>query len=106
MEAARPLDPETAAILQEKHDVDVALQIKTAEIRARDADAVIAAQDEGAGAEQKPAATFFVKRGAVFMHAGKAKLRPGEQVFVKEPSGAWAVAGTTDINGGLPPPRR
>ena len=62
--AASTLDAETAAILQEKHDVDVALQIRAAEIRRRDADAAVtAAQNEGAGAEQKPPA-IYVKRAA------------------------------------------
>jgi hypothetical protein len=39
-------------------------------------------------AEEKPAATLFVRRGAIFRRAEEAKLRPGEPVFVKEPSGA------------------
>ena len=103
-EAAGALDAETAAILQEKHDVDVALQIKTAEIRARDADAVIAAQDEGAGAEQKAADPLYVRRGGAWMHAERARLRPGEPVFVKRPTGAWEAVGAVDASGGLPPP--
>ena len=103
--AVGALDAETAAILQEKHDVDVALQIKTAEIRARDADAVVtAAQDEGAGgAEQKPPA-IYVKRGGAWMHAERARLRPGEPVFVKRPTGEWEAVGAVDASGGLPPP--
>ena len=38
------------------------------------------------------------------MHAERARLRPGEPVFVKEPSGAWAAVGTVNSTGGLPPP--
>ncbi|CEF48929.1 unnamed protein product [uncultured bacterium] len=99
IEAAR-LDAETAQILQEKHDVAIAYEIRAAEVAQarRDADEAVARAGEPAKPSER-----FVKRGAVFMHAGKAKLRPGEQVFAKEPSGAWAVVGPTDINGALPP---
>lgn len=66
-------------------------------------EAIAAAQAEAAGAEQKPAA-IYVKRGGAWMHAERARLRPGEPVFVKEPSGAWAAVGTVNSTGGLPPP--
>ena len=47
---------------------------------------------------------FFVRRGAVYRRSEDARLRSGEQVFVKEPSGDWALAGTINSTGGLPPP--
>jgi hypothetical protein len=102
--AAVTLDPETEATFQQEHDLRIGVALKTAEIRARDADAAVAAaQAEAAGAEQKPAA-IYVKRGGAWMHAERARLRPGEPVFVKEPSGAWAAVGTVNSTGGLPPP--
>ena len=91
--------------LEAAHDARIATQIKTLEIRDRDRDAAIAAaQAEAGGAEEKPAAMLYVKRGGVWAHAEKAKLRPAEQVFVKEPSGAWAAVGVVDATGALPPP--
>jgi hypothetical protein len=101
--AAGALDPETEALLRAEHEHHISGQILAAEIKARNADAVIAAQGEGAGdAEEKPAATLFVRRGAIFRRAEEAKLRPGEPGFVKEPSGAWAAVGLVDANAGLP----
>ena len=89
--------------LQQEHDLRIGVALD-AEIRARDAEeAIAAAQAEAAGAEQKPAA-IYVKRGGAWMHAERARLRPGEPVFVKEPSGAWAAVGTVNSTGGLPPP--
>jgi hypothetical protein len=104
-QASAPPDEALAsalAIVQEQHDIAVALQIKELEIRDRDKDAAIAAAQEAAVAEEKPAATLFVRRGAIFRRAEEAKLRPGEPVFVKEPSGAWAAVGLVDANAGLP----
>jgi hypothetical protein len=105
-QASAPPDEALAsalAIVQEQHDIAVALQIKELEIRDRDAAAAIAAAEaEAGGAEEKPAVMLYVRRGGVWAHAEKAKLRPAEQVFVKEPSGEWAVIGVVDANGGLP----
>jgi hypothetical protein len=97
--------PGAKEALAAEHDARIAVQIKSLEIRDRDRDAAIAAAQEAAEREAEPAkpAEFFVKRGAVFMHAEKAKLRPGEQVFTRQPNGQWWTVGTTDINAALPP---
>ena len=96
--AAGTLDPETEALLRGEHEHHISGQILAAEIKARNADAVIAAQ----GAEQKPPDPLYVRRGAIYRRADTAKLRPAEQVFAKEPSGAWAAVGVVDANAGLP----
>jgi hypothetical protein len=96
--AAGTLDPETEAILRGEHEFHVSGQVLSAEIRARNADAVIATQD----AEQKPPAPLYVLRGSIYRRTAAAKLRPGEQLFAKESSGAWAAVGVVDTNAGLP----
>ena len=103
--AAGALDPETQAALEDAHAVDIGLQIKEAEAAQARRDAAYAQAQEAAAREAEPAKApeFFVKRGAVFMHAAKARLRPGEQVFVKRPSGAWETVGLIDASGSLPP---
>jgi hypothetical protein len=57
-EAQAALDKETEAILQEAHDVHIAIAIKTAEIAARDRDglpaAIMAERDEEAKQEAEP----------------------------------------------------
>jgi hypothetical protein len=101
--AAGTLDPETEAALQQEHDLYIGAQLKAAEIRARDRDAAVAAaQAEADGAEQKPAA-IYVKRSGAWRRAERARLRPGESIYARQPSGeGWAV-GVVDANGGLPP---
>jgi broad specificity phosphatase PhoE len=98
-EAALP--EETEAALADAHARNIGVQLKRAEIAFRDHDgapeAIMAAQEEeeSAAAEQKPAPEpreFFVKRGAVFMHVGKAKLRPGESLYARQPDG-WVAVG-------------
>jgi len=106
-QAAAHLDEETAQILQADHDAAVAFQIKAAEVAQAQRDApVIAAQreleEEAAGG--KPAVSFYVRRGAVWSLATRARLRPGEPVYVKQPSGQWWTVGVVDANGALPPP--
>jgi hypothetical protein len=79
----------------------IGAQLKAAEIRARDRDAAVAAaQAEADGAEQKPA-VIYVKRGGASRRAERARLRPGESIYARQPSGeGWAV-GVVDANGGL-----
>jgi hypothetical protein len=103
--AAGTLDPETAAALADEHDRAIGLQIKAAEVAQARIDSAYAQAQEAAEREAEPAkpSEFFVKRGAVYRKTEEARLRPGEPVFVKEPSGAWAAVGTTNINGALPP---
>jgi hypothetical protein len=99
--AANELPPETQAALEDARAVDIALQIKTAEIaQARRDDQEAALR---AGETAKPP-ELFVRRGAVFMHTAKAKLRPGETVFARQPSGEWWGAGVVDSTASLPPP--
>jgi hypothetical protein len=95
------LPPETLAALEDAHAVDIGLQIKAAEVAqaGRDADAAIAAQD----AEQKPAASLHVKRGAIYRRVEAARLRAGETVYRRQPSGEWWGAGVVDATGALPP---
>ena len=104
--AAGTPDEATEALLRGEHEYHISGQILAAEIRARNADAVTAAQ-EAAAREAEPAKppAFFVKRGALFMHTAKAKLRVGEEIFTRQPNGQWWVGGLVDVNGGLPPPQ-
>ena len=89
---------------QEEHEFRISGDILSGQIRDRDAGAAVTAAQQKADADQKPTASLFVKRGAVWRHAGEAKLRPGEPVFVKRPTGAWEAVGVVDATGGVPPP--
>ena len=103
---AEAVDEQTAAamkIAQEEHEFRISGDILSAQIKDRDAGAAVTAAQQKADAEEKPA-VLYVRRGGAWMHADRAKLRPGEPVFLKEPSGAWAAVGTVNSTGGLPLP--
>jgi hypothetical protein len=100
------LPEETRDALQAAHDAAIALETKQLEIYTRDRDAAIAAAQDAAAREGEPAkpSPLFVRRGAVYRKAEEARLRPGEPVYQRQPSGEWWVAGQVNANGGLPPP--
>ena len=104
VEIANKLPRETLEAIQAEHDKHIALQIKAAEVRARNRDAAVIAAQEAAVAGERPAATYHVKRGAVYRKAAEARLRVGETLFQRQPSGDWWAAGQVDSNGALPPP--
>jgi hypothetical protein len=104
-EAAGELPPETQAALEDAHAVSIGLQIKAAEIaqaRRDDLEEAIRLEALRAGEPAKPA-EFHVKRGSVYRRAGDVRLRPGEQLFTRQPNGQWWVAGLVDATGSLPP---
>jgi hypothetical protein len=97
------LPPETRQVLEDIHACNIGLQIKAAEVaqaRRDDQEAALARAAE----EPKKPSPLCVRRGAVFMTAAKARLRPGETIYQRQPSGElWAV-GLVDANGRCPPP--
>jgi hypothetical protein len=103
VEAAGKLPRETLEAIQAEHDKHIALQIKAAEVRARNRDAAVIAAQEAAVAAERPAAKLYVRRGAVFRKAEEARLRPGETVYQRQPGGDWWAAGLVDSSGALPP---
>ena len=98
-EAERPLPPEVVEALQETHGSDVARQSAQAAADANRADAI-----SDAVAESLEPPRFLSRRGGRhYAPAHKARLKPGEDVFMKDPSdGTFQFVGTTDSTGGLP----
>jgi hypothetical protein len=96
--------PETIAAPQDEHDKHIGLQIKAAEVAQARIDATYAQAQEAAEREAEPVEpqAFHVKRGAVYRKAEEVRLRPGETVYQRQPSGEWWAAGQVDANGGLP----
>ena len=102
VEVANKLPRETLEAIQDAHDRYIGRELAIAEHNARLVDAAYeAAQRKAAG--EKAAATYHVKRGAVYRKAEEARLRPGETVYQRQPSGDWWAAGVVDSTGGLPP---
>ena len=99
-EAAGELPPETREALQASHDTAIGLALKAAEIAARDRDAAA----EAAQREPAKPSELYVRRGGAWMRAERARLRPGEPIFVRQLSGEWEAVGVVDASGGLPPP--
>jgi hypothetical protein len=96
--ATSELSPELAAALQEEHDAAIghAKAQAAADANRSDelADSVIAAQEQP---------TLFVRRGTRhYANALKARLKPGEDVFIRQPDGHFHCVGTTDGHGELP----
>lgn len=98
-EADAPLPPEVAEALQDTHAADVARQAAQAGAVARAADDIA---DAVAAAAEPP--TLYVKRGGRhYAPALKARLKPGEEVFIKDPAdGPFQFIGTTDSRADLP----
>ena len=98
--ASAELPPEIAEDLQAKHDDAVAFAKAQAEVDARRADEVA----DAAIAAQEPV-QMYVRRGdRHYAPAGSARLKPGEDVFVRQPSGRFHCIGTTDGHAELPDP--
>jgi hypothetical protein len=95
-----PLPPQIAESLQEAHEDAVAFA--KAQLAA-DAARSDAASDAAATAAEPP--TLFVRRGSRhYAVAHKAKLKPGEPVFVRQPEGRFECIGTTSGDSELPDP--
>ena len=93
-----PLREDIAQDLSEQHAARVALSAAQMESEARMADLT----EEAAREFASP--TVRVRRGSVWALAERAKLRPGEQVFIKL-DGEWKPVGTVNENGELPHPK-
>jgi hypothetical protein len=94
------LPPELAADLEDSYRSDIERQRAQAEADARRsdelADAVIA--------EQAPV-QMYVRRGdRHYAPVGTARLKAGEDVFIRQPSGRFHCIGTTDGHAELPDP--
>jgi hypothetical protein len=93
-----PLPPEIAQGLQEEHENSVAFA--KAQLAA-DANRSDEASDAAAAAAEPP--RMYVKRGSRhYAPAHKARLKPGEPVFVRQPESHFECIGTTDGNAELP----
>ena len=99
--AADELPPEVAESLQASHEDAVAFAKAQAAVDAARADA---ASDAAAEAAQPP--ELYVKRGGRhYAPALKARLKPGEEIFIKDPlDGSFVFIGTTDSRADLPEP--
>jgi hypothetical protein len=93
-----PLPPEIAESLQEEHEDAVALAKAQLAADARRSDE---ASDAAATAAEPP--QLYVKRGVRhYAPAHKARLKPDEPVFVRQPEGHFECIGQTDGNAQLP----
>jgi hypothetical protein len=93
-----PLPPEVAQGLQEEHENSVAF---AAAQLAADASRSDAASDAAAAAAEPP--RLYVKRGSRhYAPVGSARLKPGEDVFTRQPGGRFEFVGKTDGNAELP----
>jgi hypothetical protein len=98
--AAAELPPEVADSLQAAHDDAIAFAKAQAEVDARRADEIA----DAAIAAQEPV-QMYVRRGdRHYAPAGSARLKPGEDVFIRQPSGRFHCIGTTDGHSQLPDP--
>ena len=98
--ANEELPPEIVADLEQSHAAAVGLE---AAQRAAEAQAADALSDDVAESLEPP--ELFVQRpGRHYQSALKAKLKPGENVYVREPDGSYEFIGTCDSMGGLPDP--
>ena len=96
-QAANKLSPELEEVLQDSHDKHIALTKAQMEASQRLTDAIY--EDAAQRAEPQK---FYVKRGAVYVDARKAKVKPAENVFVKRSSGEYECVGVADSEGQLP----
>ena len=95
---AGELPPEVAESLQEAHESHIGLQKAQLEADASRSDE---ASDAAATAAEPP--RMYVKRGGRhYAPADKARLLPGEPVFVRQPEGRFECIGTTDGHSQLP----
>jgi hypothetical protein len=93
-----PLPPQIAESLQEAHESSVARQAAQAAADTARADQ---ASDAAAAASEPP--RLYVKRGSRhYAPADKARLKPGEPVYVRQPEGGLECIGTTDSKAELP----
>ena len=100
-EADRPLPPEVAESLQEAHESHVGLQIAQLAADAARADAA----SDAAAADLEPPQLYVKRGGRHYAPADKARLKPGEPVFVKDPvDSTFVFIGTTDSRADLPDP--
>jgi hypothetical protein len=95
-----PLPPAVAESLQAEHENAVAFAKAQLEADARRSDA---ASDAAAAALEPP--QLYVRRGdRHYQPAHRARLRPGEAVYIRNQSGGLECIGTTDGHSQLPDP--
>ncbi len=87
------LPPEVADDLQAQHRAHVDMQAAQMSAAARAADDIA----DAAAAAQEPPRLYVKRGGRHYAPAHKARLKPGEDVFVKDPAdGTFQFIGTTD----------
>jgi hypothetical protein len=97
-EADAPLPPEVAESLQASHQDAVAQQAAQAGADAERADQIA----DAVIATQEPPQLFVKRGGRHYAPALKARLKPGEDVFTREPDGSFQCIGITESKGELP----
>ena len=97
-EASRPLPPEVAESLQQDHEAHVGLQAAQMAAAARRADDIA----DAAIAAQEPPRLYVKRGGRHYAPAHKARLKPGEPVFTRQPDGSFECIGETDGRCELP----
>jgi hypothetical protein len=97
---ASELPPEIAEDLQAKHDDAVAFAKAQAQVDANRADELA----DSIIAEQAPVPLFVRKGSRHYAQANKTRLKPGEPVFVRQPSGRFECIGEVDGDCQLPDP--
>ena len=95
--ASEPLPEDVQAALESEHDIAIGRAKAQAEYNQSVVDAAYAA----AQADEPP--QRYVRRGGEWGHVERAKLKPGETVFVKRENGEMEAVGVVDATGGLPP---
>ena len=98
-QADAELPPETAAALQDAHD----LYIGKAKAQGAYAQRLTDAAYESAAQAAEPP-QLFVKRGGEMGRTERSRLKPGEPVFAKFGGGDWQVVGHVNANGEAPEP--
>ena len=96
-EADAPLREDIQAALQAEHD----LRIGAALQQARFNQAAIDNAHEAAAEAAQPR-EFFVKRGGEMGRTDRCRLKPGELIFARTPTGEYEVIGHTNSNAEIP----
>ena len=96
--AAEPLREDVQAVLEAEHDIAIGRAKAQAQFNQ---DAVDAAH---AAAQPAQPRQLFVKRGGEMGYVERCRLKPGELIFARMPSGEYETVGCVDSRGELPPP--
>ena len=97
---ADPLPEDVKEVLEDEHSRRIE---KLRAQMAFNQGATDGAYAQAAAAAAAKETHFYVRRGGAWGHVERAKLKPGETVFVKRPNGEMEAAGIIDANGEPPP---